>query len=63
LEIGFFNKPTGIFHTPHLSQFINSVPRFQTLIEARVIAFGPEIWSQFPHQHQHLATKYSGWKS
>ena len=60
LEIGFFNQPSGIFHTSHLSQFINSVPRLQTLIEARVIAFGSQIWVTVPSSTPTLGHKVLG---
>jgi hypothetical protein len=49
LEISFFNQTT--FHTPHLSQFIRRIPKFQELSDAQVVFFvGGEISVNVPSQ-------------
>ena len=36
LSISFFHQPTGIFHTPRLTQFISRLPELKTCNEARM---------------------------
>ena len=70
LHILFFNQP--IFHTPHLSQFISRVPKFQALTEVSVAIFGPNIWvagpsptrpGPLPFGHDVLTMKILHWQT
>jgi hypothetical protein len=46
IHITFLNEP--IPHIPHLSQFINRIPKFQALDDARVVFSDDEIRVAFP---------------
>lgn len=52
LEITFFNQ--AVFHTSHLSEFINRIPRFQALKEARVVFSGGNMSIRVPSPRQPL---------